>query len=107
MVFCKIYSGGKMINVNIRNDFPGDYVTRVAGENLRRMILEADSQDQKIEIDFSGVTIASTSFFDEGFAKLSDSGWTMEKLKTQITLKNIKPKDHIILLEMCKNRGIE
>ncbi|MBI5299804.1 MAG: STAS-like domain-containing protein [Deltaproteobacteria bacterium] len=96
-----------MINISIKNDFSGDYITRVAGEKLRKIILEADLKNQKIEINFSGVTIASTSFFDEGFAKLNDSGWTMEKLKTQIILKNIKPKDHYVLLEMCKNRGMK
>ncbi|OGQ44974.1 MAG: hypothetical protein A3H42_03460 [Deltaproteobacteria bacterium RIFCSPLOWO2_02_FULL_46_8] len=95
-----------MTYVNIRKDFSGDYVTRAAGEDLRKIILEADSKNRKIEIDFSGITIASTSFFDEGFAKLADSGWTMEKLKTQIILKEINPRDRMILLEMCNNRGM-
>lgn len=95
-----------MININIKSDFSGDYVTRVAGENLRKMILEADLKNQKIEIDFSDVTIASTSFFDEGFAKLIESGWTMKKMESQIILKNIKSKDRRVLLKMCKNRGM-
>lgn len=95
-----------MISINIKSDFSGDYITRVAGEKLRKIILEADFKKQKIEIDFSGVTIASTSFFDEGFAKLIDSGWTIKKLRTQIMLKNIKLRDHQVLLEMCKNRGM-
>lgn len=96
-----------MKKVNIKSDFADDWISRKAGENLRCLIIEAAGNNEKIEIDFAGLLIASTSFFDEGFAKLAKSGWTREKLSSQITFKNLHPKDKMILEEMCRNRGMQ
>ena len=93
-----------MKKINIREKFSSDFITRAAGEKLRLMILEAAEKGEVVEIDFSNLMIASTSFFDEGFAKLADSGWTHEKMNTAIVLKNIHPKDKEILEELFKRR---
>ena len=72
-----------MKTIVIKNDFSEDHITRIAGEKLRFQILGADAKKEKIIIDFSGVCIASTSFFDEGFAKLTEAGWTLKDLEKQ------------------------
>lgn len=96
-----------MIKIGIKRNFREDHITRNAGEKLRMMILEADDKHNKIEIDFSNTVIASTSFFDEGFAKLVECGWTKKKFDSQIILKNINKRDHEILTEMCRNRKMK
>jgi hypothetical protein len=62
---------------------------------------------KKVEIDFSDVIIASTSFFDEGFGKLTEHGWTKNTFDSLISLKNINDRDLSVLREMCKNRGMK
>ena len=96
-----------MKTIVIKNDFSEDHITRIAGEKLRFQILGADAKKEKIIIDFSGVCIASTSFFDEGFAKLTEAGWTLKDLETKIILKNIDPNDRRLLSKMCQNRGMK
>ena len=96
-----------MIEINIKKDFKDDWITRVAGEKLRHMILEATQNGKKVEIDFIDVVIASTSFFDEGFGKLTEYGWTKESFDSNISLKNIHDRDLNLLREMCKNRGMK
>jgi len=93
-----------MKKITIKNEFSNDNITRVAGERLRHMILDATKEGASIEIDFSGTMIASTSFFDEGFGKLTQHGWTEETLSSKIVLKDIHHKDEEILREMFKNR---
>jgi hypothetical protein len=93
-----------MKTIIIKNEFSDDNITRAAGERLRHIILDATRDNGQIEIDFSDTVIASTSFFDEGFAKLAEHGWTEEMLLSRITLKNIHHKDEEILREMFKNR---
>ena len=93
-----------MKRINIREQFSADFVTRAAGERLRLMILEAAGSGEVIEIDFSGLMIASTSFFDEGFAKLSEAGWTAQKLKAVVVFKNIHPRDREILEGLFSRR---
>ena len=96
-----------MKTIVIKKDFSEDHITRIAGEKLRYQILDADSKNERIIIDFSGVCIASTSFFDEGFAKLAEAGWTLKDLETRVTLKNIDSRDHRLLTQMCQNRGMK
>lgn len=96
----------KMRTVIIKDEFSGDHITRAAGERLRNMILEASLENEKIKIDFSGIVIASTSFFDEGFAKLSLYGWSKEKFLSDVLLENLDKRDHKVINEMCKNRGL-
>lgn len=94
-----------MILISIKNSFEDDHITRTAGERLRAMLLKAAQKNAPVEIDFTGIVIASTSFFDEGFAKLFELGWTKEKFDSLIKLKNINKKDLKILNEMCRNRS--
>lgn len=94
-----------MRKIVIKDEFSEDNITREAGEKLRNMILDATKEGGSVEIDFSGIAIASTSFFDEGFAKLTQHGWTEETLSSRIVLKDIHHKDEEILKEMFNNRA--
>ena len=88
----------------IKEDFKDDYISREAGEKLRNIIISLDKNYEGIEIDFSGITIASTSFFDEAFAKLVDYGWNRNKLFKKVSMINIDPRDEIVLEKMLENR---
>jgi hypothetical protein len=91
------------MKIEIKNMFPDDHITRIAGEKLRNMIL---SCDEIVELDFSNVKIASASFFDEGIAKLALEGWSVIDFKNRIKITNIFSKDKMLLKNSCKIRGI-
>lgn len=93
--------------IRIQEEFGEDYISRVAGERLRRMILQAVKGEKNVEIDFGGLVVASTSFFDEGFAKLALEGWSKKDFDSHIRLKNIDSKDHLILEKLCLNRNMK
>ncbi|HCU23531.1 MAG TPA: hypothetical protein DF383_00825 [Deltaproteobacteria bacterium] len=95
-----------MLKINIKKEFREDYLSRAAGEKLRSKILEARQRGERVELDFSGVTIASVSFFDEGIAKLAEQGWTKKKFEESVHLKDLQARDKILLQEICENRGL-
>jgi len=95
------------LKINIKKDFSDDWITRKAGERLRNMILESDKKGEVVEICFEKMTLASTSFFDEGFAKLADEGWSLHDLKSKIKFIDIDERDWKVLTEMCKHRGMK
>lgn len=96
-----------MRSIRIKDCFKNDWISREAGERLRRMIIESTTHGEVVEIDFQDTIIASTSFFDEGFAKLTESGWTKSKLHSLVRLKNCHEKDKSLLEMMCENRGMK
>lgn len=93
--------------IQIKKEFRNDYISREAGERLRRMILQVTKNKETVEIDFGGLLVASTSFFDEGFAKLAFEGWTQKNFDSHIRLKSLDPKDHGILKKLCLNRSMK
>lgn len=108
MVLCKISIGGfPMTKINIKRDFSKDFISREAGEKLRLKILEVAKKKGRVEIDFGHTIIASTSFFDEGFAKLAEEGWAQKDFHVRIQLKNINPRDRDILEKLCQNRKMK
>lgn len=94
-----------MKNINIRQDFANDFISREAGERLRNIILEATKNDSPIEIDFAGKIIASAAFFDEGFAKLTEHGWTKEKMLSLIKFKGTYKRDMQVLEDLFNKRA--
>ena len=56
------------MEIIIKNEFKDDFKTRPAGEKLRIRILSSLEKEESIILDFREITIASVSFFDEGFA---------------------------------------
>lgn len=93
-----------MKRIMIREVFAEDWISRKAGERLRQMVLEAVGNDGRVEIDFEGLVIASTSFIDEGFAKLAEEGWKREQLQEKVVLKGIHPRDRALLNELFDKR---
>lgn len=95
------------IKIKIKEDYADDYISRRAGEFLREKIIATELEGKQIEIDFSHTTVASISFFDEGFAKLVDFNWDGEKLKKNIILTNINLHDLKLLKKICHDRGLQ
>ncbi len=96
----------KTYTITIKNEFKEDHISREAGEKLRNLILVALKKYEHITINFSGVIIASTSFFDEGFAKLQLLGWDKKDFNKKIKIIGMNTKDYEVLLIVCKNRGL-
>lgn len=96
----------KTNKIHIKSVFKDDYITRVAGEKLRNMILKSVSENKKVELDFTDLMVASTSFFDEAIAKLVDHGWNRDQLSENILFKNLHPKDKMVMEKMCSYRGL-
>lgn len=92
------------MRIKIKDEFSDDYTTRPAGERLRELILSSDS---KVTIDFEGVKMASTSFFDEAFGKLAkDHAWKAMDFKEKIELLNLYKHDQTLLRQVCQMRGL-
>lgn len=92
------------MKIIICEDFKNDFTTREAGEKLRKLIVQAD---EKVELDFINIKIASASFFDEGIAKLVLEGWSSEKVKEMISFKNIFSRDLELLKSVCTGRDLK
>jgi len=97
----------KTKSINISIEFKKDYISREAGERLRNIILEAKKEQTVLTLDFQGIIIASTSFFDEGIAKLVDENWNKKTLNQYVTFKDLNPHDKKVLNTVCKYRGLE
>lgn len=93
-----------MTRIAIPKAFADDCLTRAAGERLRGMILAHVEKGERVELDFGATIIASTSFFDEGIAKLADQGWTRERLGKEVVVVNIHPRDREVMEELFARR---
>ena len=96
----------KINAVIIKKDFKNDYISREAGEKLRLIILENHKNNIVTELDFSGIIVASTSFFDESIAKLALEEWDKEQLNTFVVFKNINKLDMDVLNKIREYRKI-
>ena len=94
------------MRINIKENFPNDYISREAGEKLREEILKYSKEKEAIHIDFNQVQIASTSFMDEAFAKLALEGWTEKEFNQRVRLENMDSRDEKVLKQVCKYRGL-
>lgn len=93
-----------MKTIAIEQEFSGDHITRAAGERLRKRILELSASEDKVVVDFSNVVIASTSFLDEGLAKLANEGRSREWVEDRLQLKRIDPRDLALLQSLSADR---
>lgn len=97
-------SVGGLMEIIIKEKFKDDYTTREAGENLRKMITNAD---EKVTLNFIDLKVASASFFDEGVAKLSENeGWNEEQINEKIEFINLFKRDKDLLKSVCQHRNI-
>ena len=90
--------------ISIAREFSKDRISREAGEKLRTLIVQAGYEHQQLVIDFNHLIVASTSFLDEGLAKLADEGWTARDVDKKIVLKNIHPLDRELLQTLSQDR---
>ncbi len=95
------------MQIVIKKIFKKDWVTREAGEQLRKMIGDCIKKGGKVELDFTGMTIASTSFFDEGIAKLGMEGCSPEEINRLIVWKGLHPRDQELVRMLCQKRDFE
>ncbi len=93
-----------MTRIHIPTEFADDRVTRPAGERLRQLILAQASDNTPLEIDFDNVVIASTSFFDEGFAKLGLEGWSRAQFESRLVLVAMNRFDRRVLERVLNER---
>lgn len=71
-------------------------VTRGDGAHLRRGIEEHWADADPLVLDFSGVRIASVSFFDESLGLLAKAH-PIEELRRRVRVENIDPADRALL----------
>ncbi len=95
------------MNILIKEFFKDDYISRQAGEKLRLMIIDAIMKKNKLVLDFDGLIVASTSFFDEGIAKLVDEKVNVEDFLDYIILKDLNKNDFKVLKQVSDYRGFQ
>jgi hypothetical protein len=93
------------MKILIKEKFKGDYISREAGEELRKSILAAINSKEHIVLDFQDLVIASTSFFDESIAKLVNENIRPDDFKEFVTIKDINRNDQKVLDQVTKYRG--
>lgn len=71
-------------------------ITRQDGEVINKMILSAWNKEEHITIDFSNILIASVSFLDEAFGKLTFE-YDKNVLGKKLTFKNMAEYDSALL----------
>lgn len=92
------------MKIIIRDSFKEDYISRQAGEKLRLMIIQAIKEKSELILDFDKLVVASTSFFDEGIAKLVDTEVTTEQFLKFIKLINLNKNDSKVLKQVNEYR---
>ena len=90
--------------ISIERDFRDDWISRSAGERLRNRILSITAGESAVEVDFRGVTIGSTSFLDEGLAKLAHDGWDMARFQRSVIIVGMNRFDRSVLDRLLAER---
>jgi STAS-like domain of unknown function (DUF4325) len=81
-------------------------VSRSDGARLRRLIETHWSDDDALVLDFSGVRIASVSFFDESIGLLARTH-PLDELQRRVRVENIDPSDRALLNQIVLSRARE
>jgi hypothetical protein len=95
-----------MANVHVATFCQAARVTRGDGAHLRREIEKHWNEPEPVVLDFSGVRIASVSFFDESLGLLAkEHGLT--DLKNRVRIENIDASDRSLLNRIVTSRARE
>jgi len=78
-------------------------ITRNDGEVIFRMIKDAWDREDKINIDFGNILIASVSFLDEAFGKLAFD-YSKEFLTQKLSFNNMEEYDRALLNDILISR---
>jgi hypothetical protein len=84
----------------------GRYVTRGDGAHLRRAIEVRWTEPEQLVLDFTGVRIASVSFFDESLGLLAKHH-PLEELTRRVRVENMAPADKALLNSIVVGRARE
>ena len=95
-----------MARIGIATYCMSSRVTRGDGAHLRRAIEEHWDDDEPLVLDFSGVRIASVSFFDESLGLLAKAH-PIPELQRKIKVVNIDPADRALLNQIVVAREKE
>lgn len=93
------------MQIVIKDEFKLDYISRASGEILRKLIAKSIKNKEFIILDFAGLIVASSAFFDEGIAKLClEEGITADDFSSYVSIKNLNKNDLKLLQLIAKNR---
>lgn len=95
------------MNLIIKEVFKDDYISRVAGEKLRKLIIASIKKKEILSLDFSDLTIASTSFFDEGIAKLVNEKISVDEFMKFVVIKSLDKNDQKVMDRVTEYRGFK
>jgi hypothetical protein len=95
-----------MARIHIATDYESKRVTRSDGAELRAAIEKHWSDAEPVVLDFTGVRIASVSFFDESLGRLALLH-PVEELTTRVKVENIDPADRRLLDDIVRSRSRE
>lgn len=95
-----------MARLLISESFGTNHVTREDGARLRQLIEQYWSDEDALVLDFSGLRIASVSFFDESLGMLA-TRHPVELLAQRVRVENINPQDRRLLNGIVLSRAKE
>jgi hypothetical protein len=95
-----------MPNIHVATFCEAARVTRSDGARLRREIEKHWDGIEPVVLDFSGVRIASVSFFDESLGLIAGSHG-LEELKRHVRVERMDPSDRALLNRIVTSRARE
>ncbi len=78
-------------------------ISRPDGKKVREIIVKSWAREKTIEIEFGNIQIASVSFFDEAFGRLT-SNFPKEILRKKLKFSNIDKYDRALLNDILISR---
>ena len=91
------------MRINLKNKYGKKTITREDGASINKLLSDMWDKEKKITIDFSNILIASVSFLDEAFGKLTFK-YPKEKLKEKLSFDNIEEYDRALLNDILISR---
>ena len=91
------------MNINLKERCGKQTITREDGEQINKLIVDAWDRESKITIDFSNILIASVSFLDEAFGKLTFN-YAKDHLKQKLSFDNLEAYDRALLNDIILSR---
>ena len=95
-----------MPNIHVATFCQAARVTRGDGAHLRREIEKHWNGTEPVVLDFSGVRIASVSFFDESLGLIARTHG-LDELKRHVRVERIDPSDRALLNRIVTSRARE
>ena len=91
------------MKINLQETCEKQAITREDGKKINEIIIDAWIKDDRVVIDFNNILIASVSFLDEAFGKLTFD-YTREYFRDRLSLKNIQEYDRRLLNDILTSR---